>query len=63
MGTPWAMADDQKRERDELTPEELEREHGEPLPDREVMSTLGNPAGPPPFDRWDTLPAEQSTGE
>jgi len=57
------MADDQKRERDELTPEELEREHGEPLPDREVMSTLGNPAGPPPFDPWDTLPAEQSTGE
>jgi hypothetical protein len=49
---------DEREKRDELTPEELEGEHGEPLPDREVMSTV-NPSGPPPFDPWDTLPADE----
>lgn len=29
----------------ELTPEELEEQNGEELPDREAMSIIGDPAG------------------
>jgi hypothetical protein len=34
------MADEEKNE---LSPEELEQQEAEPLPDREVMSLLGGP--------------------
>ena len=40
----------EKEQQDELTEEELERENGEPLPDREVMSTIDFNPGPPPLD-------------
>jgi hypothetical protein len=30
----------------ELTPEELEQQNGEPLPDREAMSVIAPPSGP-----------------
>jgi hypothetical protein len=44
--------------REQVSPEELERQSGEPLPDREVMSMI-DPA-PGPFTPADdlTLPAE-----
>jgi hypothetical protein len=44
--------------REEVSPEELEAQSGEPLPDREVMSTI-DPA-PGPFTPADdlTLPAD-----
>jgi hypothetical protein len=39
-----------KTKRTEPTPEELEREEGEPLPDREVMSLIATPTiAPEPF--------------
>jgi hypothetical protein len=37
------MAD--KEQEHELTPEELEEQHGEELPDREVMSLITPPSG------------------
>ncbi len=40
----------EKEHQDELTPEELEEQDGEPLPDREVMSTIDFNPGPPPLD-------------
>jgi hypothetical protein len=48
-------------EHDELTEEELEREHAEPLPDREVMSTI-RPL-PEPVDPGHTLPIEPPATE
>jgi hypothetical protein len=54
------MTDERKEHQDELTEEELEETNGEPLPDREVMSTVEPPApfmphpviepGPPPSE-------------
>jgi hypothetical protein len=44
-----------KQQTDELTPEELEQQNGEELPDREVMSTMDFNPGPPPID---VLPVE-----
>jgi hypothetical protein len=35
-----------------LSPEELERQEGEELPDREVMTVLGQP----PVGRFDVVP-------
>jgi hypothetical protein len=54
-----------EREYDELTEEELERENGEPLPDREVMSTIDFSPGAPPLDpsQGYTLPVEPPTTE
>ena len=34
------MAKDKKKEQEELTPEEIEEQDGEELPDREVMSVI-----------------------
>ena len=34
-----------KKKDEELTPEELEEQNGEPLPDREAMSIIAPPAG------------------
>ena len=54
------MAEEPREEHeDELDPEELEREQGEPVPDREVMSTVR----PPAFDPWNTLPVEPPATE
>jgi hypothetical protein len=42
---------------DELTPEEVEEQNGEPLPDREAMSILRPPTiAPEPDIPVDTLP-------
>ena len=43
--------DGERHERDELSPDELEAERGEELPDREAMSVadLGDSLGPPPL--------------
>jgi hypothetical protein len=35
---------EREEQRDELTEDELEREEGEPLPDREAMSVIGDPS-------------------
>jgi hypothetical protein len=59
VGIGTAMAEEPKEPKDELDPEDLEREHGEPLPDREVMSTVR----PPGFDPWNTLPIEPPATE
>jgi hypothetical protein len=40
----------EKEQQDELTPEELEEQNGEELPDREVMSTIDFSPGPMPLD-------------
>jgi hypothetical protein len=40
----------EQEHQDELTPDELEKENGEPLPDREVMSTIHLDPGPYPLD-------------
>jgi hypothetical protein len=40
-------------EDEELTPEELDEQDGEDLPDREAMSLIGDPVG-----GSDTLPVE-----
>jgi hypothetical protein len=54
-----------EHEHDELTEEELAREAGEPLPDREVMSTIH--LQPPPFgadpDPGYTLPIDPPATE
>ena len=42
------MSDEQKQHEDELSEEELEETGGEPLPDREVMTTIQPPGGPHP---------------
>jgi hypothetical protein len=34
-----------EKEQKELTPEELEEQNGEPLPDREAMSVITPPSG------------------
>ena len=34
-----------EKEQEELTPEELEEQNGEPLPDREAMSLITPPGG------------------
>jgi hypothetical protein len=58
-----------KRTEDELTPEELEETNGEPLPDREAMSVIGDPSQwnmPPVFEPADpgaTLPVEPPATE
>jgi hypothetical protein len=53
-----------EREHEELTEEELERENGEPLPDREVMSTIDFNPGPMPLtDPGYTLPVEPPATE
>jgi hypothetical protein len=54
-----------EHEYDELSEEELERENGEPLPDREVMSTIDFNPGPPPLDPDPgyTLPIEPPATE
>jgi hypothetical protein len=39
------MGKKKKRRDEELTPEELEEQNGEPLPDREAMSVIAPPAG------------------
>ncbi len=39
------MAKKKKRQEEELTPEELEEQNGEPLPDREAMSVIAPPSG------------------
>ncbi len=54
------MSDEQKQHQDELSEEELEETNGEPLPDREVMTTVEPPSpfvphpviepGPPPSE-------------
>ena len=45
------------QEHDPLEEEELERQDGEPLPDREVMSTIDFNPGPFPYtDPAATLP-------
>ena len=40
------MPKDEKKTPDELTPEELEEQNGEELPDREAMSTISYPGDP-----------------
>jgi hypothetical protein len=54
-----------EHEYDELSEEELERENGEPLPDREVMSTIDFAPGPMPLDPDPgyTLPIEPPATE
>ena len=54
----------QEKKQEELTPEELEEQNGEQLPDREVMSTVD--PSPSPFVKWDpgaTLPIEPNPTE
>jgi hypothetical protein len=51
----------EKEQQDELTPEELDEENGEALPDREVMSTIDFNPGPPSLDA--TLPIEPPATE
>ena len=59
------MPEEQKNP-DELTPEELEEQNGEELPDREVMSTLSVPdvatIAPEPDSLPPTLPPDESLG-
>jgi hypothetical protein len=44
------MSDNEKKKDEEaLEDEELERQEGEALPDREVMSVIDGPTGPPTF--------------
>ena len=50
----------EQERQDELTEEELEQANGEPLPDREVMSTIDFNPGPPPLDPTYTPPSEPS---
>jgi hypothetical protein len=50
-----------EHEHDELTDEELAQENGEPLPDREVMSTIR--PFPEPVDPGHTLPIEPPATE
>jgi hypothetical protein len=45
-----------QEQQDELTPDELDEENGEALPDREVMSTIDFSPGPVALDP--TLPVE-----
>ena len=63
MGKPSAMTEQERQ--DELTEEELEQANGEPLPDREVMSTIDFNPGPPPLDPDPgyTLPIEPPATE
>jgi hypothetical protein len=57
---PTVMSE--REQQDELTPEELDKENGEPLPDREVMSTIDFNPGPPPLDGY-TIPIEPPATE
>jgi hypothetical protein len=51
----------EREQQDELTPEELEEQNGEELPDREAMSTIDFSPGPPSLDA--TLPIEPPATE
>jgi hypothetical protein len=55
----------EQKQHDELTPEELEAQDGEPLPDREVMSRIDFNPGPPALDPdpGHTLPIEPPATE
>jgi len=44
------MSEEIKEQQDGLEPEELEAQNGEPLPDREVMSTFVFDPGPMPLE-------------
>ncbi len=44
------MSEAKNQENQELSPDELERQNGEELPDREVMSTIDLNPGPPALD-------------
>jgi hypothetical protein len=44
------MTDSEKRQDEALEPEELEEQNGELLPDREAMSILKHPLGPPTIE-------------
>ena len=56
------MAKEPKKQEDELTPEELEEQNGEPLPDREVMSPIAFDPGPLPITEAGGFPAEPGPG-
>jgi hypothetical protein len=56
------MAKEPKKQEDELTPEELEEQNGEPLPDREVMSPIAFDPGPLPIEEAGGFPAEPGPG-
>jgi hypothetical protein len=44
------MTDSEKHQDEGLEPEELEEQEGELLPDREAMSILNHPVGPPTIE-------------
>jgi hypothetical protein len=44
------MADQAEKQAEELEPDELERQEGEPLPEREVMSRIDVPFPQPAAD-------------
>jgi len=52
------MTEERRQQADELTEEELERQEAEPLPDREVMTTLRPPIVYQPIDPIEPLPPE-----
>jgi hypothetical protein len=43
-------------QQEELTPDELEEQNGEPLPDREAMSMIDFSPGAPPLDPIEPVP-------
>jgi hypothetical protein len=56
------MGKEQKKHDEELTPEELEEQDGEPLPVREVMSPIAFDPGPLPVVEPGGFPAEPGPG-